>query len=249
MIKKTAKEFIRKVLWTLHLDITQNLRYDRQTIAVMKKVLRTDSVCIDVGCHKGEILDLILDYAPEGKHFAFEPLPVFYKNLQEKYQNNANIQIFDIALWKEKGSTTFQYVVNAPAYSGLKQREYKEAPEIQEITVQTDCLDEVIPEGVKPNFIKIDVEGGEFGVLEGAKKILSLYQPIVIFESGIGASDYYGTQPELLYHLLKQAGLEVSLMEFFLKGMPPFTEAGFIEQYKLKLNYYFIAYPSVPKNF
>ncbi len=242
MIQKKIKDIVRKILWGLHIDITQNLRYDRQTIAVMKKVLKSESNCIDVGCHKGEMLDLMLNYAPQGKHFAFEPLPHLYKNLQEKYRNTISVQVSDIALWNQKGSTTFNYVVNAPAYSGIKERQYKNTPQIEILTVQTDMLDNFIPPNQRIDFIKIDVEGGELGVLQGAMETIKKNKPVIIFESGIGASDYYNTQPGEIYQLLKDCGLDISLMSNFLKNKPAFALGEFEEQYYKQLNYYFIAY-------
>ena len=49
------KNIIRGALNLLHIDLTKNLEYDRLTNAIMKKVLKVDSNCVDVGCHKGEI--------------------------------------------------------------------------------------------------------------------------------------------------------------------------------------------------
>ncbi|MBX7242621.1 MAG: FkbM family methyltransferase [Bacteroidia bacterium] len=243
MLKEKIKDAVRKILWVLHIDITQNLRYDRQTIAVMKKVLKPESNCIDVGCHKGEMLDLMLQYAPQGKHFAFEPLPNLYKKLTERYRQFPNVTVSDIALCDEKGSTSFHYVVNAPAYSGIKQREYKKAPQIEVITVQTDKLDHVISVSQPVHFIKIDTEGGEYGVLKGAKALISRNKPVIIFECGIGASDYYETKPGEVFQLLRDCNLNVTTLQQFVKGGLPLTLSEFENQYYQKINYYFVAYP------
>ena len=243
MIKETIKDWIRKSLWALHLDVTQNLRYDRQTIAIMKRVLRKNSSCIDVGCHKGEMLELMLKFSPEGKHFAFEPLPHLYQNLKQMFQNNSKIAIFDVALWNEKGTTTFNYVVNAPAYSGIKERKYDKTPEIEVITVQTEKLDNLIPVTQKIDLIKIDVEGGELGVLQGATETITRNKPFIVFESGIGASDYYDTQPKQIFSLLENCGLSVSVMQDFLKNKPPLSLSEFETQFHQQINYYFIAHP------
>ncbi|HHB78565.1 MAG TPA: hypothetical protein ENK85_04970 [Saprospiraceae bacterium] len=50
------------------IPLSKNHRYDIQTKAIIKK-LHADSNCIDVGCFKGEILDLMLQAAPKGQHF------------------------------------------------------------------------------------------------------------------------------------------------------------------------------------
>lgn len=62
-----------------------NNDYDIQTTKILKKLLKIDSNCIDVGCHKGSILDEILRFAPEGQHYAFEPLPDLCAYLKRKY--------------------------------------------------------------------------------------------------------------------------------------------------------------------
>lgn len=76
-MKELIKDTIRKGLNALHLDLTKNLKYDRLTKEVIARSLKNNSNAIDAGCHKGEILDLILKHAPNGKHFAFEPIPDF----------------------------------------------------------------------------------------------------------------------------------------------------------------------------
>ena len=138
------KDQVRKLLNLLHLDLTQNLKYDRLTNLILTRTLKPDSNCIDVGCHKGEILDLMVHLAPSGKHFGFEPLPHLYHNLREKYEGS--VQLFPYALSDAPGTSSFQFVKNAPAYSGLKKRAYAVAnPQIDEIQVETKTLDETIP--------------------------------------------------------------------------------------------------------
>jgi len=238
-----VKELLRKSLNTLHIDLTKNLKYDRLTKRVISKVVKSGSICIDVGCHKGEILDLILQYAPNGGHFVFEPLPEFYNKLKLKYSKFNNI--FPYALSDHEGETTFQFVKNAPAYSGILVRKYDiKNPEIQEIKVQLKTLDSIIPDSVKIDFIKIDVEGGELPVLKGAKKTIFKKKPIIIFECGIGASEYYGTKPEDVYdYLVNELSVNISLLDDWLKNKLPLKKDIFCEIFKKNTEYYFIAHP------
>ncbi len=85
------KDTLREVFVLLHLDLTKNLKYDRLTRNILKKFLKKNFNCIDVGCHKGEILDLMLKYAPHGGHYAFEPIPYLYNELKKKYKMKASI--------------------------------------------------------------------------------------------------------------------------------------------------------------
>ena len=236
------KDLIRKLLRAFHLDFTKNQQYDRATIKIMEKVLKSSSNCIDIGCHKGEILDLMLSYAPKGKHFAFEPIPEMYEQLKLRFDSNC--EIYPFALSDKKGETTFNYVKNAPAYSGIKKRKYAvKNPDIEELKVKVDMLDNVLPEDLKIDFIKIDVEGGEFNVLKGAKNVLEKSKPVVVFEFGLGASEFYGTDPGELYDFIENCGLRISLLKTWLKEGNPLERDELIEIYKQNKEYYFIAHP------
>ncbi|MEX2484454.1 MAG: FkbM family methyltransferase [Brumimicrobium sp.] len=233
------KSFIRSVLNTLHLDLTKNLKYDRLTKKIIRKYLNNNSNCIDVGCHKGEILDLLLNQCSNGHHFAFEPIPAFFNALKNKYQNESTILPY--ALGEENGIDSFQYVVNAPAYSGLKKRDYDNIePQIEEIEVQIKTMDDCIPANASIDFIKIDVEGGEFGVLKGSKRILSTDKPLLLFEFGVGASDFYNTHPEEFFEYLSSFGYKIYALDAFIKSENHYSKRQFVQCYREKQEYYFV---------
>lgn len=240
-MKEELKRTARGVLNALHLDLTRNLEYDRLTKLIIKKSIDRASNCIDVGCHKGEILDLFLKYAGEGKHYAFEPIPDFYNELKSRYQGKCNVLPY--ALGEKNETTTFNYVKNDPAYSGIKKRRYDiKNPEIEKIEVQVKKLDEVIPNNICIDLIKIDVEGAEFMVLKGARKILQRCKPIIIFEFGLGASDYYGTTPEDLYSFFEnETELNIYNLRDWIKNKKPLQKQEFIKSYKTNSDYYFLA--------
>ncbi len=236
------KNLIRLSLNYFHLDLTKNLEYDRLTKLIMKKSIGNNSNCLDVGCHKGEILDIIIKQAPNGKHFGFEPLPFLYNKLLAKYKNKATILPF--ALADKNGISTFQYVKNAPAYSGIKKRRYDiSEPKIEEIEVELKKLDDVIPSDIKIDFIKIDVEGAEFGVLKGGLQLIKRDKPVVVFEFGLGASDFYGTKPVDLFNFFTiDAGLKLSLLSSYINGGAVLNLSEFTQYFNENKEYYFIAY-------
>ncbi|MEZ5015780.1 MAG: FkbM family methyltransferase [Flavipsychrobacter sp.] len=238
------KEQIKQLIKKLPIAFTKNQQYDKQTNKVIKKVCSFNSCCIDVGAHKGEVLDTMLQYAPNGTHHAFEPIPDMYKNLVEKYAYLKNCNIHGLALSNTTGETSFNYVISNPSYSGLKKRKYDRPNEKDTIiTVKTELLDNIIPETYNPTLIKIDVEGGELQVLEGAAKTIKRAKPTIIFEHGLGASDYYGSTPDKLFSLLRSYGLRISTMKRWLDYRPCLTEEEFVSLYKNNEEYYFIAYP------
>jgi len=224
--------------------LTRNQRYDRLTTRIIRRHLNRESNCVDVGAHRGEIFDLFLKYAPEGQHFGFEPLPGLYQELKKRYRNRDNCHIYPFALAAESGPSSFNYVVSNPAYSGLVRRHYDRKGERDTtIEVERATLDSILPTGLAIELIKIDVEGGELGVLQGAQRTLAQFRPLVIFECGVGGTDLYGTTPDLIYDLLSQYGYSISLLDQFLKGEQALDRASFNSQFYERKNYYFIAHP------
>jgi FkbM family methyltransferase len=236
------KEFLRKILIRLHLDLTKNLEYDRLTTAILKRELHPDSNTIDIGCHKGEIMDDILRFAPQGSHFGFEPIPEMAEQLRKKYAGK-NVIIHQVALSDQNGTAVFNHVVNKPAYSGLKKRNYDFGDAvIDQIEVKTELLDSIIDESLKIDLIKIDVEGAEFAVLKGALNTIKKSKPVIIFECGLGASDFYGTQPEDLYVFLsKEAAMKIYTLKDYYKNKKQLSESDFKKVYSENSEYSFVA--------
>lgn len=233
------KSILRNLLSFLRLDLTKNLEYDRLTKQILKSTLHQNSNCIDIGCHKGEILDLFIKYAPKGKHLAFEPIPDFYHRLTEKYPQ---VNVYNYALSNSDGEVSFNYVKNAPAYSGLQQRHYAiKHPEIEKITVQKSQLDAIIPSTMAIDLIKIDVEGGELNVLKGAIQLIKKQQPIIVFECGLGASDFYGTSPEDVFDYFSEIHYDLFLLKDFIERKVALNKNQFIRVYQSNEEYYFIA--------
>ena len=238
-MKRTLKKLIKKI----PIAFTKNQQYDRQTNRIIKQLCTSNTNCVDIGAHKGEVLDTMLKYAPSGIHYAFEPIPLMYNVLKEKYRNNANCNISDIALSDTRGNSTFNFVVSNPSYSGLVKRKYdRENEEDTTIEVKTDLLDNVLPAGYKVDLMKIDVEGGEYLVMKGAINTIKKHRPFIIFEHGLGASDYYGNTPEQVFSLLNDCGLYISTLKNWLKGKEKLSIDAFKQLYNSNKEYYFIAY-------
>ena len=237
-MRETIKSIIRIWPWPL----TRNEKYDRQTKAILKKVLAPDSICIDVGCFRGEILSEMLTHAPDARHIAFEPIPSQFEFLKLHFGSKADI--YPYALGKENKQTTFQHVISNPTYSGLRQRSYVQDEQIEEITVQERRLDDIVNPDEPVRLVKIDVEGGELDVILGGTKTLKKWKPFIIFEHGAGGADKYGVGPEDLYNVLvKDIGYSLCLMGDYLKNenTKGFTIHEFSEQFWSKKNCYFLA--------
>lgn len=209
----------------------------QQLHALLASLLKEDSNCIDIGAYRGRVLAEIMQVAPKGKHIAYEPLPHMYQYLAQHFPG---VDIRQAAVSNVGGETTFTYVKNLPARSGFRERSYHGRQQFEKLTVRTETLDSGLPEGYVPHLIKIDVEGAERLVFEGAINTLTKYKPVVMFEHGKGGADHYDTQPRDIYALLHdRAGLNL----FDMDGNGPYSLEQFEETYARNDRWDFLARP------
>lgn len=219
---------------------------DSRAFAVMRRVLGNEANCVDIGCAQGLYLDEMLRLAPAGHHLAFEPIPALYKNLQSRFGSHPNLTIHNLALSNEAGQAKFHWNVSNPGWSGLSERDYpSDQDQIEVLDVALERLDDLIPADLRIDLLKIDVEGAELKVMEGAVGTLERCRPIVIFEYGLGSAEFYEAWPEQMFDLLEGIGLAVVSMEGFLAGEAPCDRVAFARNFHDHLSYYFVAYPKL----
>jgi FkbM family methyltransferase len=222
----------------------KNYFYDRQTAAVMRRVLRPDSSGVDVGAHEGMVLRELLRLSPSGRHVAYEPLPHLFDRLQGEYGRLRTVTVLPYALGDAPGRSSFSHIVSDPGMSGLRRR--RDVPSdarVETIEVAVERLDDTLPAGVCPRFVKIDVEGAELLVLKGASRTLEGNRPYVVFEHGRAALESYGVLPGDAFDLLDGFGLRVSLLASWLRGEAPLTRQVFMREVASDRNFYFLAHP------
>jgi FkbM family methyltransferase len=199
----------------------QNEYDERQMRLLLSFCLSSSACCIDVGAHCGGFLSHVVRLAPEGQHIAYEPLPSYAHTLRSRFPT---VDVRCAALSNTVGETTFIYVRDDPAYSGLRERTYPRAVSKETIVVHTERLDDDLPDGYAPHLIKIDVEGAELLVLQGAVETIRRHAPLLIFESGEGARNHYGFTARDVYALVCD---DLGYRIFDLDGYGPYTLASF----------------------
>jgi FkbM family methyltransferase len=224
----------------IRLDPSPWGREDRQTLAILKRTLRPDSNCIDIGAHRGNILGEIVRRAPRGIHFAFEPIPEHRRYLARTFPM---VRVFEIALSNTKGQAEFAHNVRHPTRSGFKPPLIPDEP-VETIHVETDCLDSIVPRSLPIHLIKVDVEGAELLVFRGAVQTLKASRPVLVFEHTPMAHRRYGAASEDIFDLLtKECGLRVSTMPGWLRRGAPLGRADFCEHVAKVAAHIFVAHP------
>lgn len=166
-------------------SLIANGSYEPQLCEALKLVLKTDDVFMDVGANVG-LFSLLAAHAlvPNGKVAAFEASPKIFSYLERNAQKNPspNLNLFHRAVTAR--SEQEMHFFDAPeAKSGmgsLANRFSSRAAVVRSITLDDAAEELDLP---KVDVIKVDVEGFELGVFQGAQRLLSMTPaPIVFFE-------------------------------------------------------------------
>ncbi len=202
--------------------------------------LTNDANCIDIGANHGAVLAEMRRIAPAGRHIAFEPLPHLCAQLRDSYPD---VEVHQSALYNEPGEAEFSYVHGpADGWSGLRFRPLPggEQAVVEQIKVVLEVLDDVLDPDYRPAVIKIDVEGAELQVMQGAMRTLREHRPVVIFEHGLGSANAYGTSPRDVFELLAEAG---GYRIFDLDGGGPYALPEFEHTFHTAARVNFVAHP------
>lgn len=217
--------------------VRADIRDTELLVALLEEVLEPDSDCLDVGAHAGSVLREMVRIAPRGRHVAWEPLPAFAAGLREAFPG---VEVREAALGDSAGTRVFAHVLGDPGWSGFLARPTPSHSTVEELTVTVERLDDALPDGVRPAFVKIDVEGAEEAVLLGALETLRRHRPLVAFEHGLGSADLYGTTPGRIHDLLcGQLGYEI----YGLDGEGPYESRRFGEIFASGERVNFVARP------
>ena len=196
----------------------RNQRDDAALLAVMTSVLRRDSCCVDVGANEGFMLAHMTRFAPDGRHLAFEPLADYAERLAADFPT---VDVREVALGDRNGQAQFMRRTES-ALSSLETVPEGEDPETwrgpildkaERVTVNVRRLDDELPNDFAPTLIKIDVEGVEHAVLDGARENLSKHRPVVAVEHSIGAT-HHGYEPGGIHEILTDCGLRIFDADF-----------------------------------
>ena len=122
-----------------------------------------------------------------GKVLAFEPCPEVLPMLLENVAATENIEVISIALSSAEGLSTFHMPPRANMVSSSLNSDHVAATpggnQSRKIRVATATLDKLIEDGASPpSIVKVDVEGAEPLVIEGARLSLAKHKPDVILE-------------------------------------------------------------------
>jgi FkbM family methyltransferase len=142
--------------------------YEDLSLDLFLSYIKGGETVLDLGAHYG--IFSLLAARKGAKVQAFEPVPANYQVLNKNVEaNGLKVVTHQKAVSDSTGTRTF----NIPwASDSAGFFEHPHAETIQKIKVETTSLDEALG-AIRVNLMKIDTEGNEISVLEGARKLIA----------------------------------------------------------------------------
>ena len=183
---------------------------------------------LDIGANAGMSALSIYTLKPNAAVISFEPNPLNYPYLNKLADKFSNFKYEQVGLGDKPGLLDFYYpVYNSKKMTALGSCDYLKAKswlnkntvfffdsnklEIEKITVEIKTLDSF---QLKPEFIKIDVEGFEYQVLLGAEKTIKENRPILLIEGVAQDDNVHNKLKNWGYNTYKYSSDQFHLDEF-----------------------------------
>jgi FkbM family methyltransferase len=175
-----GKRWIR--FWRIHNDDYITCTYECAVQNAVVEHLRPGAVFYDIGANGGffSLLGASL-VGLSGKVVSFEPHPETARLLvrQMKVNGMQQVDVVVAAVSNQAGSAEFNDDT-VSVMAGLT--DLQPGHQRFKIRVKTTTLDEEVQRFPAPNVIKIDVEGAELHVLQGAERLLQERRPVLLVE-------------------------------------------------------------------
>jgi FkbM family methyltransferase len=185
--------------------------FDNNDIRELAKRLGPGSVFFDVGSYFG-YYSMIVSHETGGAAavYAFEPVPANYALLTGNCELNRleNVHAFQLAVSDSAGEVSFE--IPPEANGGIGRIAGPDGGGSVE-TVPATTLDRFVEEhGIQRlDAMKVDVEGAEMRVFDGARKTLEKFRPVLVVELNPPCLERFGTSGDELVSEIRSLGYDI----------------------------------------
>jgi len=178
--------------------VTNSLKqygYYEKTLKELKSLVKPDFIAVDIGANIGYFTLMLAQLCQQV--YSFEPHPTNFKFLQRNVElnNYKNAILYQKAVSEKSGKTKL-YISNQ--CTGMHRIYPSKYCTEQTVDVETVRLDDIIEQA---DFVKMDVEASEYGVLKGMERLLKNVK-VIIMEFVPECILEYGKKPEEVLALL-----------------------------------------------
>jgi FkbM family methyltransferase len=169
--------------------------FDADLLRVASEEIEPNSTIWDIGANVGVFAFAAASRAlPGGYVLAVEPddwlASIIRKSASLPENGRLAVQVLAAAVSDKVGTSTLLIAERGRASNALQGIGRDQMGGVRDrVAVPTVTLDHLLNRYPIPDFLKIDVEGAEYQVLQGANRLLSLVRPKIYVEVGSELSD------------------------------------------------------------
>jgi FkbM family methyltransferase len=192
--------------------------YESWVADFLSRALKPGHVALDIGANVGcHTLVMASAVGNQGRVIAFEPNPRILTRLRSNVLLNRfeHVELLTVALSDNQGRSSIFIPPELDHNQGLASMHRANLGEAcEEVSVEVELLDDVVREKnlTRVDLIKMDVEGHEWRVLQGARKTLERFKPVLVFEFSQRQWNNAGFSPEQVEEFLSDLGYDLFVM-------------------------------------
>lgn len=160
--------------------------------------------CIyDIGANKGTWTRECMNYFPNAKYILFEPQPNLRNHIEQCLKEKNNYTVYSVGVGNKNDEMLFTYHDRDDSCSFDISKEEAEKNGFKQVYTPIVKLDTFIYENnlQLPDILKIDAEGIDLDVLDGARKTINEHVEIVLIEVGIMNKNITNNALEVLKYM------------------------------------------------
>lgn len=177
--------------------------YEPHVRKCLEILLADGDVFVDVGAHIGYVTAIAAQrVGSQGRVFSFEPDPLLHERLARNVARQPWVQTFHCAIWKETGTQTFERSSSEGESGWGTLTSVRDLKKGEHIDVHSTSLDDWANRSAVDRIkaIKIDAEGSELNILEGARETIGRLCPVIIMELNDTVLRQAGASASALVH-------------------------------------------------
>ena len=182
---------------------------DQPDLIIAEKLVEENSIFVDIGANIGLYTKYLSPFAKQVK--AFEPVPFTFSMLSKNIKRFelSNVELNQVAVSSKNGEATIEVPIQGGArnyYRATLEQSNSDNSSDMKIKVSTKTIDSLFLNQVgEISFIKIDVEGHELSVINGASSFLESAQSAWLIEID-GNPDQENSSAFEVFSKMKEAG-------------------------------------------
>jgi len=180
--------------------------YEKELGDLLKKMLRSNDVFIDIGANIGYFSLLSASISPSVKVISFEPVKDLFEKMNENFSINDNKNIVAINVAVGEMNEQRELYLSAPDNLGMSSFYQPENYSGRNEKVEVIAFDDWFKTSglTKIDLIKLDIEGNELAALKGMSAVLENQKPALIVEINPETLSQFGLKPLDILNYLNQ---------------------------------------------